>query len=193
MQYVWVCIALYWHKPGCFLSYRWQVLSSVNMCGLGVSVCHTEGVSFSPAALIITSFPMALSHSVRLQLAAELWSSLPAHQIFAVPLFLSSFFIYPQHLWEFTFSNARSLFGRSVLMTWCVFVFSPRASVRLALSLLPDTVVCLGADVLMLWWGNGGLLKPSPCVEPPLPSPLLPTPFQPAKPWARKSQGASSL
>ncbi len=80
------------------------------------------------------------------------------------------------------------------LMTFYVGVFSPRASVRLALS-PPLTLMWvwgLQADVLVLWWGNGGPHKPSPCVAAPLPSPLLPTPFQPAKPWARRSLGASS-
>lgn len=139
----------------------------------------------------------SLSQAVRLWLAMILcFCSSSCRLIYVLLLFLLPFLSltplrFTLLVLDALIKLAHRLFD-AVLMTLYVGVFSPRASVRLALSPPLTWVWRPQAEVLVLWWGNGGPQKLSPCVAPPLPSSLLPTPFQPAKPWARKSRGASS-
>ncbi len=170
------------------------------MCVFSVSVCHTEDILFLTCNTHYCILPQgSLSHAGRLQLAMILsFCSSSCLLIYVFPLFLLPFLSltplkFTLLVLDALIKPACGLFD-AVLMTFYFGVFSPRAKVRLALSppLMLTWVWGPQADVLVLWWGNGGPQKPSPWVAPPLPSPLLPTPFQPAKPWARRSRGASS-
>ncbi len=120
------------------------------------------------------------------------WSS--CLLIYVLPLFLLPFLsltplIFTLLVLDALIKPACGLFY--CLMTFYVGVFSPRASVRLALS-PPLTLMWvwgLQADVLVLWWGNGGPHKPSPCVAHPFP--LSPShPFPTSQAMGQKISGS---